>query len=129
MATVSLPLDLWIPPGATYQGVQAAGTNVETGGTVVTHKLKVTYTDVWKVKHSQIIQVLADDDVSQAQIDEMFGNATEKFYEECKQKYARRPATAEERKEAGKALNDILKHRTIRQESTTGKVYFKGIRR
>ena len=36
---------------------------------------------------------------------------------------------AEEKKEAGKALNEILKHRTLRQESTTGKIYFKGTRK
>ena len=129
MATLSLPSDIWIPAGATYQGFRPAGMNVETGEPIVTHKLKVTYTDKWNVKHSQIINVLADSTISQAYIDEMFGTATENFYEECKQKYERRPATSAEKKEAGKALNDILKYRTIRQESTTGKIYFKGLRK
>ena len=128
MATLSLPSDIWIPAGATYQGFRPVGVNGETGEQIVTHKLKVTYTDKWKVKHSQIINVLADSTISQAYIDEMFGSATEKFYEECKLKYGRRPAAQMERKEAGRALNDILKYRTIRQQSTTGKIYFKGTR-
>ena len=120
--------DLWIPPGSTYQGMAPVGRNAETGDSVVCHELKVVFTDVWGVEHKQIIRVLADSDTSQAHIDEMFGNATEKWLEESRQKYNRRPATKEERKEAGKALNEILKHRTLRQESTTGRIYFKGTR-
>ena len=121
--------DVWIPKGTTYQGVSRAGTNAETGGAVVTHQLKVVFTDIWGVEHKQIIRVLADADTSQAHIDEMVGNATEKWLEEAKIKYNRRPATAEEKKEAGKALNEILKHRILRKESTTGKIYFKGTRK
>ena len=104
------------------------GRNAETGDSVVGHELKVFFTDVGGVEHKQIIRVLADSDTSQAPIDEMFGNATETWLGEARQKYNRRPATAEERKEAGKALNDILKHRNLRQESTTGRIYFKGTR-
>ena len=121
--------DLWIPKGTTYQGVSRTGTNAETGGAVVTHQLKVVFTDIWGVEHKQIIRVLADADTSQAHIDEMFGNATESWLNEAKVKYNRRPATAEEKKQAGKALNEILKHRTLRRESTTGKIYFKGTRK
>ena len=105
------------------------GTNAETGGAIVTHQLKVVFTDIWGVEHKQIIKVLADADTSQAHIDEMFGSATEKWLDEAKAKYNRRPATAQEKKEAGKALNEILKHRILRQESTTGKIYFKGTRK
>ena len=114
--------DLWTPAGATYTGVAPVESNI--GNRVVSHELKVEAKDRFGKTHKQIIRVLADSDTSQAEVEDMMGHATENFVKEVREKYDKRPATNEERKQIGKALNDFLKHRTKRRESTTGKLYF-----
>ena len=70
------------------------------------------------------IQVLADKDTSQAHIEDMMASAAEKWFKEVREKYDKRPATPKELQHAGKSMNDYLKHRTRRRESTSGKIYF-----
>ena len=119
--------DLWIPTGAAYHGVVPVGRNAETGKGIVSHELKVEAKDRFSKEHKQIIRVLADPDTSQSEIEDMMGHATENFINEVRQKYDKRPATPEERKHAGKSLNDFLKYRTKRRESSSNKVHFRGI--
>ena len=114
--------DLWTPAGATYTGVAPVESNI--GNRVVSHELKVEAKDRFGKTHKQIIRVLADSDTSQAEVEDMMGHATESFIKEVDVKYNKRPATNEERKQIGKALNDFLKYRTKRRESTTGKIYY-----
>ena len=114
--------DLWIPAGAAYTGAAPVGSNTESR--IVSHELKVEAKDRFGKVHKQIIRVLADSDTSQAEVEDMMGHATENFVKEVREKYDKRPATNEERKQIGKALNDFLKYRTKRRESTTGKLYF-----
>ena len=108
--------------GATYNGVAPAGSNI--GNKVVSHELRVDAKDRFGKVHKQIIRVLADSDTSQAEVEDMMGNATESFISEVNEKYDKRPATNEERKQIGKALNEFLKYRTKRRESTSGKIYY-----
>ena len=115
--------DLWIPTGATYTGIVPVGKDTGNGG-VVSHELKVQAKDKFGKVHKQIIRVLANGDTSQAEVEDMMGYATENFIKEVREKYDKRPATVDERKQAGKAINEFLKHRTKRRESTTGKLYF-----
>ena len=114
--------DLWIPSGATYEGVAPVGSNI--GNRIVSHELKVEAKDRFGKVHKQIIRVLADSDTSQAEVEDMMGNATESFISEVNEKYDKRPATDEERKQIGKALNEFLKYRTKRRGSTSGKIYY-----
>lgn len=114
--------DLWIPTGAAYTGVAPVGSNTESR--VVSHELKVEAKDRFGKVHKQIIRVLADSDTSQAEVEDMMGHATENFISEVNEKYDKRPATDEERKQIGKALNEFLKYRTKRRESSSGKLYF-----
>ena len=114
--------DLWTPAGATYTGVAPVESNI--GNRVVSHELKVEAKDRFGKTHKQIIRVLADSDTSQAEVEDMMGHATESFIKEVDVKYNKRPATNEERKQIGKALNEFLKYRTKRRESTTGKIYY-----
>jgi hypothetical protein len=115
--------DLWIPTGATYNGVVPVGHDTGNGG-VVSHELMVEAKDKFGKVHKQLIRVLANGDTSQAEVEDMMGHATENFVKEVREKYDKRPATRDERKQAGKALNEFLRHRTKRRESTTGKLYF-----
>ena len=113
---------LWTPTGATYKGIAPVGSNI--GNRVVSHELRVEAKDRFGKVHKQIIRVLADSDTSQAEVEDMMGHATDNFVKEVREKYNKRPATSEERKQIGKALNDFLKYRTKRRESTSGKIYY-----
>jgi len=113
---------LWTPAGATYKGVAPVGSNI--GNKIVSHELRVEAKDRFGKTHKQIIRVLADSDTSQAEVEDMMGHATDNFVKEVREKYNKRPATSEERKQIGKALNDFLKYRTKRRESTSGKIYY-----
>ena len=120
--------DLWTPTGAAYNGIVPVGRNAETGSRIVTHQLRVEAKDRFGKVHKQIIRVLADDETSQAEIEDMMGHAAESFVAEVREKYTKRPPTADERKQMGKALNDFLKHRTKRRASSSNRIYFRGIR-
>ena len=113
---------LWTPTGATYKGIAPVGSNI--GNRVVSHELRVEAKDRFGKVHKQIIRGLADSDTSQAEVEDMMGHATDNFVKEVREKYNKRPATSEERKQIGKALNDFLKYRTKRRESTSGKIYY-----
>jgi hypothetical protein len=81
-------------------------------------------TDKFGKEHKMRVQVLADKDTSQAEVEDMMGNAAERFMQEVRDKYDKRPPTAEERKEIGKALNDLRKYAQRRIASTSKKIYF-----
>ena len=115
--------NLWIPTGATYGGVVSVGQDTGNGG-VISHELMVEARDKFGKVHKQLIRVLANGNTSQPEVEDMMGYATENFIKEVREKYDKRPATVDERKQAGKAINEFLKHRTKRRESTTGKLYF-----
>ena len=116
--------DLWTPTGTAYQGAAPVGYNKETGGAIVAHTITLRATDKFGTKREHIVKVLADKDTSQAHIEDMMANAAEKWFKEVREKYDKRPATPAELKHAGKGLKDVLKYRTRRRESTTGKIYF-----
>ena len=116
--------DLWTPTGTVPLGAAPVGHNAETGSPIVAHTIMLKATDKFGKEHKMRVQVLADNDTSQAHIEDMMASAAEKFLQEVREKYDKRPATPEERKHAGKALDDYLKHRTRRRESTSGKIYF-----
>ena len=120
--------ELWTPAGTAYNGIIPAGRNVETGSRIVSHQMRVEAKDRWGKVHKQIIRVLADDETSQSEIEDMMGHAAESFVAEVREKYTKRPPTADERKQIGKALNDFLKHRTKRRASSSNRIYFRGIR-
>ena len=116
--------DLWIPTGTVRLGTAPVGRNAETGSRIVSHQIRVEAKDRFGKVHKQLIRVLADDETSQAEIEEMMGNATETFVAEVREKYTKRPPTEDERKQIGHALNEFLKHRTKRRASSSNKLYF-----
>ena len=120
--------ELWTPTGGAYNGIVPVGRNAETGSRIVTHQLRVEAKDRFGKVHKQIIRVLADDETSPAEREDMRGHAAESFVAEVREKYTKRPPTADERKQIGKALNDFLKHRTKRRASSSNRIYFRGIR-
>ena len=116
--------DLWTPRGTVPLGMAPVGHNAETGKTIVRHTLLVSAKDDFGVTHKTRIIVLADPDTSNAHIEDMMGKAAEKFKDQVREKHSKRQPTVAEKKEIGRALNDIRTHIRKRRESTTGKIYF-----
>ena len=116
--------DLWTPGGAVPLGTVPLGYNAETGKTIVRHTLLVSAKDDFGVTHKTRIMVLADPDTSNAHIEDMMGKAAEKFKDQVREKHSKRRPTAAEKKEIGRALNDIRIHIRKRRESTSNKIYF-----
>jgi hypothetical protein len=116
--------ELWTPAGTVHVGAAPVGRNVETGGKIVAHRFTLKAKDKFGVEHKTKVQILADDTTSKAHLEEMMGNCAEKFMQEVREKYDKRPPTPEEHKEIGRALNEFNKHMKLRRESTTGKIYF-----
>ena len=116
--------DLWTPTGTALVGVAPVGNNAETGSPIVAHTIMLKATDKFGKEHKMRVQVLADKDTSQSEIEDMMGNAAEKFVQEVRDKYNKRPPTAEERKEIGKALNELRQYAQRRIASTSKKIYF-----
>jgi hypothetical protein len=116
--------ELWTPAGTAYQGVVSAGRNVETGGNIVTHRFVLKQKDKFGVEHKTLVSIVADEDTSQAHIEEMMGNAAESFMENVRTKYDKRPPTPPERKEIGKALNEFRTRAIKRLQSTNRKIYY-----
>ena len=100
------------------------GHNAETGSPIVAHTIMLKATDKFGKEHKMRVQVLADKDTSQAEVEDMMGNAAERFVQEVRDKYNKRPPTSEERKEIGKALNDLRQYAQRRIASTSRKIYF-----
>jgi len=116
--------ELWTPTGAIYDGVSPVGGDTLPGKAVVSHELRVEAKDRFGKVHKQIIRVLANADTSQSEIEDMMGHAAENFVRDVNEKYNKRPATDDERKQIGRALNEFLSHRTKRRASSSGKIYF-----
>ena len=116
--------DLWTPTGTALVRVVPVGSNSETGSPIVAHTIMLRAKDRFGKEHKMQVQVLADRDTSQAQVEDMMGGAAERFLRDVREKYDKRPATAKEMKDAGKALNDFLQYRTRRRNSTSNKLYF-----
>ena len=116
--------DLWTPAGVAPVGVTPVGHNAETGSPIVAHTIMLKAKDRFGKEHKMRVQVLADKDTSQAQVEDMMGNAAERFVQEVRDKYNKRPPTAEERKEIGKSLNDLRQYAQRRIASTSRKIYF-----
>jgi len=116
--------ELWTPAGSANLGVAPVGGNAETGGRIIAHTVVLKAKDKFGVEHKQRLKVLADDTTSQTHIEEMMGNAADSFAEEVRTKYTKRPPTAEERKEIGRALNEFRKYARKRIQSTNRKLYY-----
>ena len=123
--------ELWTPSGAEFIGSASAGVNgrnVETGGIIEVCQFVFKYPDQFGVEHRQKTLIPRDASISRAHVEDMAAQAYENFINECKMKYTKRPPTAAQKKEIGKALNDFRNHAVRRRESSRGKLYYEGIK-
>lgn len=118
--------DLWLPEDTAFLQENVVGRNAETGGVITNHKAMCKYVDSYGRAHYQEVSVLATADTSKAEIEDMLGHARENFFEWARQRYSKPAATIDQKKEAGKSLEEIRIYGISRRESTNNKIYYKG---
>ena len=119
--------ELWTPTGASYSGIAPLGRNKETGGHIIRHSFVLKAKDKFGKEHKTRIEILADDSMSQNQIEELMGNSAEKFLEDVRTKYDKRPPTQYEKKQIGKALNEFRISAAMRKERTNTVRYYQKV--
>ena len=117
--------ELWTPPGVTHKRVVPVGYNYETGGQIFEYQFLV-HDEVTNRKHQ--FKVLVDDETSKAHIEEMVGNAFDRWLVDVRMRHNKPAPTVEQRKEIGKILEQIRVSRNKRKESSNSKIYYKGLR-
>ena len=119
--------ELWTPTGANYSGIAPLGRNQETGGHIIRHSFTLKAKDKFGREHRTRIEVLADDSMSKNQIEELMGNAAEKFLEEVRTKYDKRPPTQDEKKQIAQALEAFRVSAKKRRERTNAVRYYQKV--
>ena len=117
--------ELWTPPGVTHKRVIPVGYNYETGGQIFEYQFLV-HDEVTNRK--QQFRVLVDDETSKAHIEEMVGNAFDRWLADVRMRHNKPAPTPEQRKEIGRILEQIRVNRNKRKESSNNKIYYKGLR-
>ena len=117
--------ELWTPQGVTHKRVVPVGYNYETGGQIFEYQFLV-HDEVTNRK--QQFRVLVDDQTSKAHIEEMVGNAFDRWLTDVRMRHNKPAPTPEQKKEIGKILDQIRVNRNKRKESSNNKIYYKGLR-
>ena len=117
--------ELWTPQGVTHKRVTPVGYNYETGGQIFEYQFLV-HDEVTNRK--QQFRVLVDDQTSKAHIEEMVGNAFDRWLTDVRMRHNKPAPTPEQRKEIGRILEQIRVNRNKRKESSNNKIYYKGLR-
>ena len=125
MVATSKETELWTPPGVTHKRVIPVGYNYETGGQIFEYQFLV-HDEVTNRK--QQFRVLVDDQTSKAHIEEMVGNAFDRWLTDVRMRHNKPAPTPEQKKEIGKILDQIRVNRNKRKESSNNKIYYKGLR-
>ena len=118
--------ELWVPQGVTHSATHIVGRNAETGELIYEYRFQV-YDEVTGRKHE--FRVLVDDTTSKAHIEEMVGNAFDRWLLDVRMRHNKPAPTPEQRKEIGKILDQIRIHRAKRKESSNNKLYYSGTKR
>jgi|TARA_R100001086_G_scaffold208411_1_gene124204 translation initiation factor IF-2 len=88
----------------------------------------VIYKFMFKYKGKQHeVQVVAHSDVTTSEIEDRAGEAAKNWMESIDEKEHKRPPTAEERIQIGKAMNEFLLQARKRGESSNNRLYYPGV--
>ena len=112
---------LILPVGVTLLGEKGAGS---------IKSLSFSFYDTATQRRSVLHNVpyIPHDPYSANAIETMIGEAHETWVIKVREQGKKKVMNAEQRKEVGKVLNEIKTHKLKRKESTTGKIYFGGIK-
>ena len=112
---------LILPLGVTLLGEKGAGS---------IKSLSFSFYDSVTERRSVLHNVpyIPNDPYSANAIETMIGEAHETWLTRVRAQGKKRVMNKEQKKEVGKILNEIRTHKLKRKESTTGKIYFGGIK-
>ena len=112
---------LILPLGVTLLGEKGAGS---------IKSLSFSFYDSTTERRSVLHNVpyIPNDPYSANAIETMIGEAHETWLTRVRAQGKKKVMNKEQRKEVGKILNEIRTHKLKRKESTTGKIYFGGIK-
>ena len=112
---------LILPAGVTLLGEKGAGS---------IKSLSFSFYDSVTERRSVLHNVpyIPGDPYSANMIETMIGEAHETFVKNVRQQGKKKVMNKEQKKEVGKILNEIRTNKLKRSESTTGKIYFGGIK-
>ena len=112
---------LILPLGVTLLGEKGAGS---------IKSLSFSFYDSTTERRSVLHNVpyIPGDPYSANAIETMIGEAHETFVKEVRAQGKKKVMNIEQKKEVGKVLNEIRTNKLKRNESTTGKIYFGGIK-
>ena len=125
MVATSQETELWTPPGVTHSRVVPVGHNYETGGLIYEYRFRV-HDEVTDRKHE--FRVLVDEETSKAHIEEMVGNAFERWLIDVRMRHSKPAPTPAQRKEIGKILDEIRIYSNKRKQSTNNIIYYSGLK-
>ena len=117
--------ELWTPQGSVYVGEDSAGFNGDSGVSIVVHTFRFHDKETGR---STVVKIPADPDIPQSHIEDMAAQSLETWLEEVRVKGKAKAPTLEERKELGNIVRDFKKHARKRSDSSTGVIYYNGIR-
>ncbi len=100
------------------------GYNGETGEAIYEYQFQV-HDEVTDRRHD--FRVLVDDTTSKAHIEEMVGNAFERWLIDVRMRHSKPAPTPEQRKEIGKILEQIRVNKIKRKNSSNNKIYYNGL--
>ena len=112
---------LILPLGVTLLGEKGAGS---------IKSLSFSFYDSVTARRSVLHNVpyIPNDHYSANAIETMIGEAHETWLTRVREQGKKKAMNKEQKKEVGKILNEIRTHKLKRKESTTGKIYFGGIK-
>ena len=111
---------LILPVGVTLLGEKGAGSIKS-----LSFSFYDTVTERRSVLHN--VPYIPNDAYSANAIETMIGEAHETWLAKVREQGKKKLMTVDQKKQAGKILNEIRTNKLKRQESTTGKIYFEGI--
>jgi len=111
---------LILPVGVTLLGEKGAGSIKS-----LSFSFYDTVTERRSVLHN--VPYIPNDAYSANAIETMIGEAHETWLAKVREQGKKKVMTVDQKKQAGKILNEIRTNKLKRQESTTGKIYFEGI--
>jgi hypothetical protein len=91
--------------------------------TAIVHKFEFHY----KGK-ARIVQVVAHSDVTGSEVEDRAGLAAKNWMLDMDEREHKRPPTEDERKQIGKAINEVYLNARKRRDSSSGRIYFNGIK-
>tara|TARA_R100001086_G_scaffold123878_1_gene63919 strand:- start:173 stop:535 length:363 start_codon:yes stop_codon:yes gene_type:complete len=115
--------DLWVPDGVDQENADL----LRRVNPDVTRAMALTYTFTFAYKgQTRRVQVAAADTDSRAEVEDKAADAIYRWKLELDGQEHKPAPTEEEKKEIGSILNEITNYRRKRNESSTGRIYFKG---